>query len=67
MITAPPVSDIIRVMRERSYRVFENKNGYDLNIVGIRSAQIQQESFDDWITVFYLADGRWNDRVTIKD
>jgi hypothetical protein len=35
MITAPPVSDIIRVMRERSYGVFENKNGYDLNIVGI--------------------------------
>jgi len=60
MNLAPSVSDIIRVMHDKSYRVFENKNGYDLNIVGIRSAQIEQESFDDWITVFYLSDGRWN-------
>lgn len=60
MIVPPSVTDIIRVMQEKSYRVFENKNGYDLNLVGIRSAQIEQESFDDWITVFYLSDGRWN-------
>jgi hypothetical protein len=60
MIEPPSVSDIVRVMREKSYRVFDNKKGYDLNIVGIRSDQLEQEAFDDWITVFYLSDGRWN-------
>lgn len=60
MITPPPVTEVIRVMREKSYRVFENKKGYDLNIVGIRNSEINQESYNDWISVFYLSDGRWN-------
>lgn len=59
MKNAPSVSDIIRVMQEKSFRVFDNKKGYDLNIVGIRSSEIDQESFNDWITVFYLSAGRW--------
>ena len=60
MKTAPTVSDIIRVLQEKSFRLFENKAGYDLNIVGIRSTELSQESFNDWITVFYFSDGRWN-------
>lgn len=60
MTNVPSVKDIIRVMQEKQYRVFENKKGYDLNIVGIRSLQINQEVFNDWITVFYFSDGRWN-------
>ena len=60
MISAPNVTDIIDVTQERSYRVFRNMKGYDLNIVGIRSAQIDQQVYNDWITVFYMSDGRWN-------
>jgi len=60
MITLPKVTDIIDVMKEKSYRVFSNKKGYDLNIVGICSADIDQEVFNDGITVFYMSDGRWN-------
>ena len=60
MISPPKVTDIIDVMQEKSYRVFYNNTGYDLNIVGIRSAQLDQEIFNDWITVFYMSAGRWN-------
>lgn len=60
MTSAPTSTEIIRVMQDKSYSVFESAGGYDLNIVGIRSTQVDQESFNDWITVFYMQDGRWN-------
>jgi hypothetical protein len=60
MKTCPPVETIIGVMQQKSYRVFSNKKGYDLNIVGIRSAEIDQEVFNDWLNVFYMQGGRWN-------
>lgn len=60
MDTSPAVGDIIEVMKDKSYRVFQNRKGYDLNIVGIRSSVIDQEVFNDWLVVFYMQDGRWN-------
>ena len=60
MNTTPTVTELHQVMRAKGYRVFEDARGYDLNIIGIRSTEIDQERFNDWITVSYLQDGRWN-------
>jgi hypothetical protein len=40
--------------------VLQNRKGYDLNIVGIRSSVIDQEVFNDWLVVFYMQDRRLN-------
>ena len=49
-------------MDRQGHRVFDDPNGrdYDLNIVGIRTAAIEADAFDDWLAVFYcLQDDRW--------
>ncbi len=57
----PPVlSEIIRAMRSKSYRVFRNDKGHDLNIVGIRTADNRANTFNDWLTVFYRFKRTWN-------
>ena len=55
----PTLGSILRTMNRRGYRVYENESGFDLNIVGIRSAEVQANKFDDSITVFYRANGQW--------
>jgi len=49
----PQLHDVIRVMKSKKYKVFDNDNGYDLNIVGIRTLSDVSNKFDDWLTVFY--------------
>jgi len=58
-MNAPDVSRIIDVMKAKSYMVFENPSGYDLNLVGLRSADTSANTFNDWVTVFYRFDGKW--------
>ena len=58
-MNAPDVSRIIDVMKAKSYKVFENPSGYDLNLVGLRSADTSANTFNDWVTVFYRFDGKW--------
>ncbi len=58
--SCPTVDEIITVMREKNYRVFENPNGHDLNLVGIRNSSSSANAFDDWICQFYFYDGVWN-------
>ena len=49
---------IISAMKEKSYSVFEKE--YDLNIVGIRTAETESNQFNDWITMFHKrASGVW--------
>lgn len=55
----PTLDGILRVMNRRGYKVFQNESGFDLNIVGIRSATIQANRFDDSIAVFYRMHGQW--------
>ena len=38
-INCPAVDDIVATMRARNYRVFDNPDGHDLNLVGIRNAK----------------------------
>ena len=62
MTTSPKLEQIINAMERQGHRVFSDPNGrgYDLNIVGIRTASIEADAFDDWLTVFFrIQDGRW--------
>ena len=36
-ISCPAVDEIVTVMRNKNYRVFDNPNGHDLNLAGIRT------------------------------
>lgn len=47
-------------MKAKGYRIFDNPRGHDLNIVGIRTSDMLANSFNDWITLFYLFEGVWN-------
>ena len=59
-VNCPNVADIVNVMGAKGYKVFENPNGHDLNLVGVRNSASRANKFDDWLTAFYLYDGVWN-------
>lgn len=49
---------IADAVKARKYAWFENE--YDLNIVGVRSADLQANTFNDWVTVSHKrASGIW--------
>lgn len=54
----PPILQRVKAL---GHAVFDNGD-YDLNIVGIRSKNQVANSFDDWITITYKADGIWQTR-----
>ena len=57
-MTSPKLVDLIHSLKNKDYVVFEEP--YKLNIVGIRSADAKQNSFDDLICVFYKDDNnKW--------
>jgi hypothetical protein len=59
-VNCPNVADIVAVMAAKDYKVFDNPNGHDLNLVGIRNSDSRANKFDDWLTAFYWYDGVWN-------
>ncbi len=56
----PDVYTIINVMQGKGYRVFENRKGHDLNLVGIRTSSVDANTFNDWVTAFYIFNDDWN-------
>jgi len=47
-------------MRSKGYLVFGNEQkGYDLNLVGIRTNDLNANTFNDHFVVMYLYEGRW--------
>ena len=58
----PTVKEIIAVMEKKKYNICKDKNkkGHDLNVVGIRTSDMTANTFNDWITVFYMSKGIWN-------
>lgn len=56
----PPLGEILEVMHDRDYAVFEDPDGHDLNLIGIRSASIEPRRFEDWIAVAYRHGTTWN-------
>ena len=60
MICAPSLPNIIRVMKKKNYKVFNDKRGYDLNIVGIRTNNNKSNTFNDWLVTFYTYQNQWS-------
>lgn len=60
MKTCFGLHSITAIMLKKGYVLFSNKEGHDLNIVGIRSWDMSSNQFNDWITVFYLSGQTWN-------
>lgn len=56
----PPNPEVVAaVLKLKGYTVFDGE-GYDLNLVGIRTADFQANRFNDWIGVLYRADQQWS-------
>jgi len=55
----PTLDSILTVMKKNGYTIFENDVALELNIVGIRTSQIQANRFDDFMTVFYRMHNEW--------
>lgn len=51
--------EIIDVMEAKGYDVYRNPVGFDLNIVGVRSAGQSANKFDDTAIVFYQQHDEW--------
>lgn len=56
---APSASALVAAILVRGYALFENPGGYDLNLVGVRSADPRSNRFDDFICVLYRLGDRW--------
>lgn len=57
----PPNGEAIKAaMRSKGYTVFGGTRGYDLNVVGIRTADTTANKFNDWVGIMYLERGVWN-------
>lgn len=56
----PTVEQVNNAMRRLGYTIYDGKDragrkrNYDLNIFGIRTANIRAGAFDDWIGVFWM-------------
>lgn len=52
----PTLYDIEQTMAKKGYRFFSNGN-YNINIIGVRTADNTSNSFNDWMTLSYNKDG----------
>lgn len=58
------LSWILRKMQEKGYVAFKKDHvPYNMNIVGIRSANREVNAFDDYLCWFYKYQGQWTFRV----
>ncbi len=56
----PSLEEILEVMEEKNYRIFSNEaKGFNLNLVGVRTPEIEANEFDDFICVFYRSNDNW--------
>ncbi len=60
MFYLPTAEQIKAVMESKGYKVFGSAKGYDLNLFGVRTDDIESNKFNDWVGVMYLAHGVWN-------
>lgn len=51
---------VLEVMRAKGYTVFTGPKNYNLNLVGIRSTDLQSNAFNDWVGVLYQTGEVWN-------
>ena len=55
----PSPSRIAQVMGAKGHKVFDDPRGHDLNLVGIRTADMTANRFNDWLVAFYWFDDAW--------
>lgn len=55
----PTLEQTLAAMENKGYKVFTNESGFDLNIVGIRTKELQANRFDDLLTIFYRMHEEW--------
>lgn len=58
----PWLPAMLRRVESMGYRVFASGRDYDLNIIGIRSANLEANTFDDELQVWFQLDKRWHCR-----
>lgn len=60
MLITPTIKQIIETMDCLGYKVFDNDSKpYNLNIVGIRTADMTPNLFNDWQVCFWKYKGSW--------
>ena len=55
----PSLSDILTVMEDKGYPIWDDSRGYDLNLVGVRTADVEEGTFNDYMGCFYKQHGSW--------
>lgn len=61
MAFQPELGRIVDVMEGKGYAVFQRATRpYNLNLVGIRTADRTADRFNDWVTAFYRFDDQWS-------
>lgn len=61
MKTTPSVEHLIKTLNKLGYKVFDNDTKpYNVNLVGIRSADTTPNTFNDWEYVFWKYRGSWD-------
>lgn len=60
MLVTPTIEQVIKTMNRLDYKVFDNDSKpYNLNIVGLRTADMTPNTFNDWEYVFWKYKGSW--------
>lgn len=55
------VHEIINIMQQKKYKIYDRDDlDYNINLVGIRSATLVPNYFDDWFYVFWKYHNQWN-------
>lgn len=60
MIPINGTSRIQAAILRKGYVLFQNAKGYDLNLFGIRTNNVEENTFNDIVGVMYFFDGRWS-------
>lgn len=61
MKTTPSLDTVIKALSKQNYKLFDNDTKpYNLNLVGIRSADTTPNTFNDWEYVFWKYRGSWD-------
>ena len=60
MFYVPSGDRLKAVMLSKGYTVFASTKGYDLNLFGVRTGDVEENKFNDWVGAMYLSKGVWN-------
>ncbi len=56
---SPSLEDILWLMEDKGYPIWDDPRGYDLNLVGVRSDDMEAGTFNDFVGCFYKQHGSW--------